>query len=102
MLSALAAPAASRSIARVAHVIDGDMIVTTRRTIRVIGIETPEWGSDDDCPSGSQNAATPSTPSGSYVADCTAARLAGAAPVRVGDPDYGRHRDRHGDGVGCE
>lgn len=35
-------------------------------------------------------------------ANCAAARAAGAAPVRVGDPGYGRHLDRDGDGVGCE
>ncbi|SDX55378.1 Excalibur calcium-binding domain-containing protein [Geodermatophilus africanus] len=35
-------------------------------------------------------------------ANCTEARAAGAAPVRVGDPGYGRHLDRDGDGVGCE
>ena len=34
--------------------------------------------------------------------NCTEARAAGAAPVRVGDPGYGRHLDRDGDGVGCE
>lgn len=34
--------------------------------------------------------------------NCSAARAAGAAPVRVGDPGYGRHLDRDGDGVGCE
>lgn len=34
--------------------------------------------------------------------NCSAARVAGAAPVRVGDPGYGRHLDRDGDGVGCE
>lgn len=34
--------------------------------------------------------------------NCTAARNAGAAPVRVGDPGYGRHLDRDGDGIGCE
>ncbi len=33
---------------------------------------------------------------------CSEARAAGAAPVRVGDPGYGRHLDRDGDGVGCE
>lgn len=37
-----------------------------------------------------------------YYANCTAARAAGAAPVRVGDPGYARHLDRDGDGVGCE
>ncbi|WP_448659205.1 excalibur calcium-binding domain-containing protein [Sphingomonas sp. CJ99] len=35
-------------------------------------------------------------------ANCAAARAAGAAPVRAGDPGYGRHLDRDGDGVGCE
>lgn len=37
-----------------------------------------------------------------YYANCTAARNAGAAPVRRGDPGYARHLDRDGDGVGCE
>ena len=31
-----------------------------------------------------------------------AARAAGAAPVRRGDPGYGPHLDRDNDGVGCE
>jgi hypothetical protein len=35
-------------------------------------------------------------------ANCTQARAAGAAPVRVGEPGYGRHLDRDGDGIGCE
>jgi hypothetical protein len=34
--------------------------------------------------------------------NCAEARAAGAAPVRAGDPGYGRHLDRDGDGVGCE
>jgi hypothetical protein len=37
-----------------------------------------------------------------YFANCNAARAAGAAPVRAGDPGYARHLDRDGDGVGCE
>lgn len=37
-----------------------------------------------------------------YYKNCTAARAAGAAPVHRGDPGYGRHLDRDGDGVGCE
>jgi Excalibur calcium-binding domain len=35
-------------------------------------------------------------------ANCAEARAAGAAPVRRGDPGYGAHLDRDGDGVGCE
>lgn len=34
--------------------------------------------------------------------NCAQARAAGAAPVRVGDPGYGPHLDRDGDGIGCE
>ncbi|WP_239459864.1 excalibur calcium-binding domain-containing protein [Nocardioides daejeonensis] len=37
-----------------------------------------------------------------YFENCTAARAAGAAPVRRGDPGYGSHLDRDGDGIGCE
>ena len=37
-----------------------------------------------------------------YYANCSAARAAGAAPVRVGDPGYASKLDRDGDGVGCE
>jgi hypothetical protein len=39
---------------------------------------------------------------GSSFANCSAARAAGAAPVRQGDPGYSRKLDRDGDGVGCE
>jgi hypothetical protein len=35
-------------------------------------------------------------------ANCAQARATGAAPVRIGDPGYGRHLDRDGDGIGCE
>lgn len=43
-------------------------------------------------------------PAGSRGAfrNCAAARAAGAAPVRIGDPGYGAHLDRDGDGIGCE
>ncbi len=46
--------------------------------------------------------APPAGDGGVYYANCTAARLAGAAPVRVGDPGYRAALDRDGDGVGCE
>lgn len=35
-------------------------------------------------------------------ANCAQARAAGAAPVRRGEPGYGPHLDRDGDGIGCE
>ncbi len=44
----------------------------------------------------------PEAPASTYYDNCSAARAAGAAPVRVGDSGYGRHLDRDGDGVGCE
>lgn len=37
-----------------------------------------------------------------YYPNCAAARAAGAAPVRRGQPGYGKHLDRDGDGIGCE
>ena len=39
---------------------------------------------------------------GSAYANCTAARAAGAANIRRGEPGYGEHLDRDGDGVACE
>lgn len=42
------------------------------------------------------------TSSETYYANCSAARAAGAAPVRIGEPGYSRRLDRDGDGVGCE
>ena len=39
---------------------------------------------------------------GDSFRNCAAARAAGAAPVRRGQPGYGPHLDRDGDGVGCE
>lgn len=35
-------------------------------------------------------------------ANCAEARAAGAAPVREGEPGYGPHLDRDGDGIGCD
>ncbi|WP_082532247.1 excalibur calcium-binding domain-containing protein [Phenylobacterium sp. Root77] len=40
-------------------------------------------------------------PQGAYR-NCTAARAAGAAPLRRGQPGYGPHLDRDNDGVACE
>lgn len=37
-----------------------------------------------------------------YYANCTAARAAGAAPLRVGQPGYRAAMDRDNDGVACE
>lgn len=37
-----------------------------------------------------------------YYKNCDAARAAGAAPVRRGQPGYASHLDRDNDGIGCE
>lgn len=34
--------------------------------------------------------------------NCTAVRDAGKAPIHAGEPGYGKHLDRDGDGIGCE
>ena len=46
--------------------------------------------------------AAPTRATGGAFRNCTEARDAGAAPVRRGDPGYGPHLDRDGDGVACE
>lgn len=37
-----------------------------------------------------------------YYANCTAVRNAGAAPIHISQPGYGKHLDRDGDGWGCD
>lgn len=34
--------------------------------------------------------------------NCSEARAAGAAPIKIGQPGYSRRLDRDGDGIGCE
>jgi hypothetical protein len=36
-----------------------------------------------------------------YYKNCAAVQAAGAAPIHRGDPGYGSHLDRDGDGKGC-
>lgn len=53
--------------------------------------------------SSSSTAARPQArANGGAYANCAAARAAGAAPVRRGEPGYGQHLDRDNDGIGCE
>lgn len=55
------------------------------------------------CHRGAQAAKRSRAPNGDvYYQNCVAARAAGAAPVRRGQPGYGSHLDRDNDGVGCE
>ncbi|QDH32959.1 excalibur calcium-binding domain-containing protein [Porphyrobacter sp. YT40] len=51
------------------------------------------------------SASTAKTSSGSgkiHYPNCAAARAAGAAPIYRGQPGYGSHLDRDGDGKACE
>lgn len=47
-------------------------------------------------------AAAPAPAAAPYYANCSAVRAAGAAPISAGQPGYGRHLDRDGDGIACE
>jgi len=64
------------------------------------GGSTPARG-NSFAPVQSSRSNSSGTTTGAY-ANCTAARAAGAAPVRRGDPGYGSHLDRDNDGIGCE
>jgi peptidoglycan hydrolase CwlO-like protein len=43
-----------------------------------------------------------STSSDVYYKNCSEAKAAGAAPIYQGEPGYGSHLDRDGDGIGCD
>ena len=49
-----------------------------------------------------QPSAAPAQTGGVYYKYCAHARAAGAAPIRRGQPGYGPHLDRDGDGIACE
>lgn len=77
------------------------------------GCHTNRRTGEYHCHRSSRSSAAPARPQGltsrppaqrstGAYANCAAARAAGAAPVRRGDPGYGPHLDRDGDGVGCE
>jgi len=41
-------------------------------------------------------------PAAPYYPNCAAVRAAGAAPIHISQPGYGRHLDKDGDGWGCD
>lgn len=51
---------------------------------------------------GVATSAPKAAPADVFYANCAAARAAGAAPIRVGEPGYRPKLDRDGDGVACE
>ncbi|MBT2584504.1 excalibur calcium-binding domain-containing protein [Arthrobacter sp. ISL-95] len=46
--------------------------------------------------------APPAAPAAVYYANCAAVKAAGAAPIHISQPGYGRHLDKDGDGWGCD
>ncbi|MFP3394957.1 excalibur calcium-binding domain-containing protein [Brevibacterium sp. SIMBA_078] len=82
--------------------------VTTKEETRPAGQKSSSSSSSGSTGSGSSSSGTTSGSSSSssgsstFFENCTAAREAGAAPVRSGDPGYGSHLDRDGDGIACE
>ncbi|HCG55626.1 MAG TPA: hypothetical protein DEW39_05645 [Brevibacterium sp.] len=74
---------------------EGDNVTTAK--------EQPSSKKKTNSGSGPKSSESGTGSSGSvFYKNCTAARDAGAAPVRRGDPGYASHLDRDGDGVGCE
>ncbi|MDQ0984704.1 excalibur calcium-binding domain-containing protein [Streptomyces sp. V2I9] len=67
------------------------------------GVGCEPWG-EASSPTGGNSDGGGGTGGGGSVsyANCAAVRDAGAAPIRAGDPGYGRHLDRDGDGIACE
>ncbi|MET9801398.1 excalibur calcium-binding domain-containing protein [Streptomyces sp. NPDC006368] len=70
--------------------------VTATETVTATATVTRQASANDDPGSGGDSGADVS------YSNCTEARAAGAAPVRRGEPGYGRHLDRDNDGVGCD
>ena len=68
-----------------------------------IGCETSSGGGSGSTGGGGGSGGGSGGGGGStYYANCAAVRAAGAAPIHAGEPGYGRHLDRDGDGIGCE
>lgn len=66
------------------------------------GVGCEDSGSGGGGDSGGDSGDNDDDDGGVYYENCDAARDAGAAPVYAGDPGYGSHLDRDGDGVACE
>jgi outer membrane biosynthesis protein TonB len=66
-------------------------VPTVARTPRVVPAPAPQTAEAEQ-----------SDQSAAYYKNCAAARAAGAAPLRTGDPGYRAGLDRDGDGIACE
>jgi len=70
--------------------------------VKYLGPGTPQPGPSESAPPPAAAPAAALAPSGAYYANCAAARAAGAAPHRRGQPGYRPALDRDGDGIACE
>ncbi|MFE9562962.1 excalibur calcium-binding domain-containing protein [Streptomyces sp. NPDC006487] len=67
--------------------------------------ETPVPSADPGHPKPKQPKSSPTPAPGPrdvHYENCTEAKAAGAAPIRRGEPGYGKHLDRDGDGIACD
>ncbi|MFF8659446.1 excalibur calcium-binding domain-containing protein [Streptomyces huasconensis] len=77
--------------------------VKATKTVKVTVTPRPQPAAgSDDTGSGSGSGSSDTGSSTAYYGNCTEARAAGAAPIHRGQPGYGGHLDRDGDGVGCD
>ena len=64
---------------------------------------TPARPQPQPAPTRSQSVQSqPEQPQQAHYKNCAAVRAAGRAPIYAGQPGYGSHLDRDGDGVACE
>lgn len=64
--------------------------------------DPPRKGAKSRQAQSERRARAPRARSDATYRNCAAARDAGAAPIRRGDPGYSRRLDRDGDGIACE
>lgn len=78
---------------------------------RIVELESAEPVAVAEDPAPAQSApvplaaappAAPAPPANVHYRNCSEARAAGAAPIHRGQPGYGSHLDRDGDGIACE
>lgn len=68
----------------------------------VVSVPKPSPPRPPRPPRPTRTTAAPEEPVEVYYRNCDAARAAGAAPIRRGEPGYRKALDRDGDGVACD
>jgi hypothetical protein len=94
-------PAEHDAIARVLGTCPGQKLPADTSGAPVLApvrVVIPDRAPPTQAPDPNLTGGTPSV----YYENCDAARAADAAPVYRGDPGYGTHLDRDGDGAACE